>query len=211
MKPIMKTLKTLLLTKSLFAAAIAAGSLAAPTAGHALTFAGSPDDGMVCRADYTGALNGTRFKCTKTRDITVVLECTNPLFPIYVIRAVNGAASDGKDLCTKAGVVITSNGSLAGLVEARPGRNGDYTFAAVVPATVTTRVTAQDQAEATAQGLTVSEVDTVAAQPVVQIDGSVGSKDNARVTLTFFTFAIPGSGGLTLPGPLVPALPRALP
>ncbi len=204
----MKSLETLPLTKSLIAAAVVAAGLSAPTVGHAITFAGSPDDGMVCRNGYTGTLDGTRFKCSKAVNITVALECTNPLFPIYVIRALNGAVSDGKDLCTKAGVVITSNGSLAGLVEARPGRNGDYQFATVNPATVAARVATQDQSEATAQGLTVSEVDTIAAQPVVQIDGSVGSKDNARVTLTQFTFAIPGSGGISLPTPL---LPRALP
>ncbi len=203
----MKSLKTLLLTKSLLAASVVAGGLSAPTIGHTASFAGSPDDGMVCRAGYTGSLDGTRFKCSKTSNITVVLECTNPLFQTYVIRAVNGANSDGKDLCAKPGVVITSNGSLAGLVEARPGRNGDYVFAAVVPATVTARVATQDQSEATAQGLAVSEVDTIAAQPVLQIDGSVGSKDNARVALTFFTFAVPGSGGITLPG----LFPRPLP
>ncbi len=209
----MKSLKSLLLTKSLFAAAVVAAGVSAPTLGHSATFAGSPDDGMVCRTGYTGALDGTRFKCSKASAITVALECTNPLFPTYVIRAVNGAVSDGKDLCTKPGVVITSNGSLAGLVQAAPGRNGDYVFAAVVPATVTARIATQDQNEATAQGLAVTEVDTRSAQAVVQIDGSVGSKDNARVALTFFTFAIPGSGGITLPGPILPGpiFPRPLP
>ena len=196
----MKSLKTLLV-----AAAAVTASLSTPT--HALTFASSADDGVVCRPGYTGTLEGTRFKCSKANAITVAMECTNPLYPTYVIRAVNAPASDGKDLCAKPGVVITSNGSLAGLVEAR-GRNGDYVFAAVVPATVTARIATQDQNEATAQGLTVSEVDTNAAPAVVQIDGGLGSKDNARVALTFFTYAVPGSGGFTLPTtPGTPTLP----
>lgn len=209
----MKSLNTLVLTKSLFAVAVVAAGVSAPTLSHAVTFAGSPDDGMVCRTGYSGALDGARFKCTKASAFTVALECTNPQFPTYVIRAVNGLASDGKDLCTKPGVVITSNGALTGLVEARLGRNGDYVFAAVVPATVTARIATQDQNEASAQGLTVAEVDTRSAQPVVQVDGSVGSKDNARVALTFFTFAIPGSGGITLPGTILPSpiFPRPLP
>ena len=99
----MKSLKTLLLTKSLVAAAIATTGVAAPALSHA-----NPADGMVCRAGYAGALDGTHFKCSKTRVITVALECNNLRFPTYVTRAPGapGDTSGGKDLCTRAGVNI---------------------------------------------------------------------------------------------------------
>ncbi|HEX6721932.1 MAG TPA: hypothetical protein VF107_10210, partial [Burkholderiaceae bacterium] len=45
---IMKSLKNLLLTKSIIAAAIAAGGIAAPAVGHAVAV-GGPASGMACR------------------------------------------------------------------------------------------------------------------------------------------------------------------
>ena len=198
----MKSLKTLLLTKSLVAAAIATTGVAAPALSHA-----NPADGMVCRAGYAGALDGTHFKCSKTRVITVALECNNLRFPTYVTRAPGapGDTSGGKDLCTRAGVNIGTTDALTGLVNGQ-----DFVFAAVNPATVTARVTAQDQAEGTAIGLSAADVVTVASQPSVVVNGGLGSTDNARVTLTFFTFAIPALSLSPRPRPL-PTLPRPLP
>ena len=68
----MKAFKTLMLVKSLAAAAIATTSLVAPAISHA-----SPDDGMICRSGYSGTVDGGRFKCSKARIISVALECTN--------------------------------------------------------------------------------------------------------------------------------------
>ncbi len=181
----MKSLKTLLLTKSIIAAAVAAGSLATPAISHAIA-AGGPASGVVCRAGYTGAIDGGRFKCSKANVITVVLECNTPNFSTYVVRAPGAPGTpDGKDICTRNGVSVGSTDSVVNLV-----RGQDYEFAKVNSATVTTRTNNQDQTEASSLGLSASDVDTVAGQPVIVLNGGVGSKDNANVTLTHFTFAI---------------------
>ena len=69
--------------------------------------------------------------------------------------------------------------------------------------------TQQDQAEATALGLTVTDVDTKAGQPVLHVNGGIGSIDNAQVTMTFFTFPVPAlslivGGNLQPLGPKLP-------
>jgi hypothetical protein len=158
---------------------------------------------MICRAGYTGAFNGTNFTCSKARVITLALECLNPTFPTYVTRAVVGSGI-GKDLCTRNGVIVSSTDLIASLTFGQ-----DYVFAEVNPATVTARTTAQDLTEATSLGLTANDVDTVAGAPVVMVNGGVGNKDNANVTLTHFTFPIQAFGPIvTNPGPSVP---RTLP
>lgn len=199
----MKHLKTLVLAKSIAAAFIATAGIAAPAISHA-----SPDDGMVCRAGYAGAFDGTKIKCSKTRIVTVSLECTNRLFQRYVARA-PGAAGDtsgGRDLCLRGtasapqGATIGSTDPLTGLT-----RGQDFVFAEVNPATFSDRVARADGDEAAALTLNVSEVDTSAGTPSVVLNGGFGITDNARVTLTQFTFAIPV---LSLISPIVPNLPR---
>jgi hypothetical protein len=213
----MKSLKTLLLTKSIIAAAVAAGSLAAPAVSHAITAAGSPIAGMLCRTGYTPAFTGTRLTCSKTSVIPLELVCDRPNFPGVLVPGVGvgpvvraaGAAGDnsgGKDLCPRTGLTIGTTDSLVGLT-----RGTDYVFATVDPAAVATRTANNDLAEATALGLTVGEVDTVAGTPVINVN-QVGAKDKGSVTLTFFTFAIPGPGIIiSNPGPIVgvPALSSA--
>ena len=204
----MNAFKQALLTKSIVAAAIAAAGVATPTASHAITASGGPSGGMVCRAGYTGALVGAAFKCSKTSDIVLVLECLNPTFPTYVIRAVVGSGQ-GKDLCTRTGVVVSSTDLIAGLTLGQ-----DYVFAEVNPATVITRTGNVDHTEAVSQGLPDSGVDTVAGTPVVQFNGGVGVKDNAKLTLTHFTFPVAAAGPIIIgnptPGP-TPFVPRPLP
>jgi hypothetical protein len=171
----------------------------------------SPNDGMVCRPGYTGALSGTKFFCSKTRQVDVALECANLRFPTKVIRAPGapGDTSGGKDLCTRAGIVIGTTDALTGLVQGQ-----DFVFASVNQATVTARVTSNDQSEAQALGLNVNDVDTAATQTSVVVNGGFGSNDVARVTLTFHTFAIPALASITLPpvvlptNPSLPNLPR---
>jgi hypothetical protein len=200
----MKSLKKLLLAKSILAVAIAASGIAAPAVSHAIAV-GGPSAGVICVAGYTGAIVGAAFKCSKTSDIVVVLECLNPTFPTYVTRAVVGTGI-GKDLCTRAGVIVSSTDLIAALTLGQ-----DYVFAEVNPATVITRTANADHTEAVAQGLTDSGVDTVAGTPAVQVNGGVGNKDNAKVTVTYFTSPIAAFGPIVIgnPGPFVPlALPR---
>ena len=196
----MKSLKKLLLVKSILAAVVASSGIAAPTVSHALAAAGGPSAGVICRAGYTGAIVGAAFKCSKTSDIVVVLECLNPTFPTYVTRAVVGTGI-GKDLCTRAGVIVSSTDLIASLTLGQ-----DYVFAEVNPATVTTRTTNADHTEAGLQGLADSGVDTLAGAPVAQVNGGVGNKDNAKVTLTYFTSPIAAFGPIVIgtPGPFVP-------
>lgn len=198
----MNTLKQLLLAKTLFAAAVATASIAAPTLGNAAT-AGGLSAGVVCRAGYTGNLVGVAFRCSKTVDLVLVLECLDPRFPTYLIRTVVGLG-EGRDICLANGINIGSGAPLSGLVIEK-----DYTAAKVNPATVVTRSSNQDHQEAVALGLTDDEVETLAGTAVPQPNQGVGSKDNARLTLTMFTAPIPNRQiGV---GSTAPFAPRPLP
>lgn len=200
----MKAFKTSLIAKSIAATFIAAG-LASPAVGQfrEANQAGSPDDGMVCRAGYTGAFNGSRLTCSKTSSVDIPLECNNPNFPVYVVRLGGPAPNGDDDLCIRNnGTGININQSLEGLAVSTNGSNGVYEFAKFNPAAVLNRTSIQDQAEATLQGLAAKEVDTVAGTPVIRPNGRVGGKAEARVPMTFFTFAVPGTGGIGNPGPV---------
>lgn len=179
---------------------VALGGAALPSVAAA-----SPNDGMVCRPGYAGSLNGTKFFCTKTKIINVALECVDRRFPTKVVRA-PGAAGDssgGRDICTRPGIVVGTTDPLTGLVQGQ-----DFVFAVVNQTTVNAQVTANDQQEATALGLTVNDVDTAAGTPSVVVNGGFGSNDVARVTLTFNTFAIPALSLLQpIPLPNLPRLP----
>ena len=200
----MKTFKTSLIAKSIAAAFIAAG-LASPAVGQfrEANQTSTPDDGMVCRAGYTGAFNGSRLTCSKTGSVDIPLECNNPNFPVYVVRLGGPAPNGDDDLCIRNnGTGININQSLEGLAVSTNGSNGVYEFAKFNPAAVISRTSIQDQAEATLQGLATKDVDTVAGTPVIRPNGRVGGKGEARVPMTFFTFAVPGTGGLGNPGPV---------
>jgi hypothetical protein len=186
-----------LIVKSLAAALMGIGfSAASFGANIAVNQLGTPDDGMVCRSGYTGAFDGSRFKCSKTQVITVVLTCDNPTFPTYVTRAAGAPGTpNGRDICTRNNVSVGSTDSVVNLVQGQ-----DYVLAQVNSTTVTNRTNTADQNEATALGLSVSEVDTLAGTPSIVLNGGVGSKDNATVQLTHFTFAIK-TGGIIVGGP----------
>jgi hypothetical protein len=196
--------KTSLITKSIAAAFIAAG-LASPAVGQfrEAPQSGTPDDGMVCRAGYTGAFNGSRFTCSKAGSVDIPLECNNPNFPVYVVRLGGPAPNGDDDLCIRNnGTAININQSLEGLAVSTNGSNGVYEFAKFNPLTVLNRTNLQDVAEANSIGLAAKDVDTVAGTPVIRPNGRVGGKGEARVPMTFFTFAVPGTGGLGNPGPV---------
>jgi hypothetical protein len=146
---------------------------------------GTPDDGMICRSGYTGAVNGNNFKCSKTARVTVPMKCTRTNWT-YVVRAAGSPDSAaGIDLCTRPGVNVGSTDSLSGLVNGQ-----DYAYVVVDTDKVTEKTTEADQAEATALGLDANEVDTAAGEPRVVPSGGTGSQDRAEVTLTHYTFAI---------------------
>jgi len=210
----MKSFKNLLLAKSIIAAAIAGAGMAVPTVSHAIA-AGGPSAGVFCRAGYTGAFDGTRLKCSKVRVVNVPLRCLDSRYPNYLVRAVVGPTGVGRDFCLKNNVQLGTTDPLGNLVLGTPGVIGDYVHATFDPAEVASKVTAEDLAEAAAQGLTATAVDTVSATPVIDLGGAGGNKDKANVTLTHFTFAIEGGiviGGTT--GPVTsatPFVPRPLP
>jgi hypothetical protein len=147
--------------------------------------AGTPDDGMICRTGYTGALSGATFKCSKAKVVTLNLEC-KAQFPRYVVRAVGASGTpDGRDLCTRSGISLGSTDPLAGLVAGT-----DYIKADVSSSAVTDAVAAEDAAEAAALGLGSNEVDADANGPVIALNAT-GSKDKANLTVRLYTFAIP--------------------
>jgi hypothetical protein len=220
----MKTFETALIAKSIATAFVAIGLASSALAQfREAPSPGSPDDGLVCRAGYTGAFNGTRLTCSKTSSVDIPLECNNPTFPVYVVRSGGPAPKGDDDLCIRNnGTAITINQSLEGLAESTNGNNGVYEYAKVNPAAVLNRTGIQDQAEATALGLPAKDVDTVAGTPVLRPNGRAGGKGEARVPMTFFTFAVANSGGLGGPvttppinggtvGTATPFVPRALP
>ena len=178
---------------------VALGGAALPSVAAA-----SPDDGMVCRVGYTGALNNGHFVCSKTKQVNAGLECLNRRFPTFVVRAPGapGDTSGGRDLCTRTGINIGTTDALTGLV-----LNQDYVFAEVNQTTINNAVTTNDQQEATALGLSINDVDTKATQQQLSINGGFGSNDVVRVTLTFNTFAIPALPIISLPVPSLPRLP----
>ena len=98
----MKSLKHLLLAKSIVAAAVASSGIAAPAVSHAIT-ASSPSNGVVCRTGYSAYFSGSNLTCKKFGSITTPLKCdiaNNPNFPTYVSR--DGTGPDGtKDVCIR--------------------------------------------------------------------------------------------------------------
>lgn len=193
----MKHLKTLVLAKSIAAALVATAGIAAPAISHA-----SPDAGMVCRATYSGALDGVRFKCSKPRTIDVGLECTNVRFPNMQRRVVALPQSDGKDVCTRAGVTVAANGPLTGLTLGQ-----DFVFAAPNQTTISARINNVLESEATAATVPVSGVDVNRVSQNVIVDGGFGGNDIMRVSLKVFTFAIPA---LDLVRPILPTLSTSI-
>lgn len=217
----MKSLKTLLVAKSIIAATLAASGMAASGIAASATVAnGSPNDGMVCRAGYRGTFDGTRLTCSKAGAAIVLgLKCKNPTFPTFVMRAGGPGAKGDHDLCTRregspGAVVVTTNGPLNGLTESTTGRNGDYEYATLDQAELTAQTNIKDQAEATALGLTVDQVDTITNPSVVVRNGGTGGLDRVDTTPVYYTFAIPSNSGGINSGPANPSgpfVPRSLP
>jgi len=150
---------------------------------------GTPDDGMICRSGYSGAMSGSAFKCSKARSFAVELACLRGNFPNYVRRATNPPNSDGKDLCVRNDVQVTSNGPLTGLNE-----GVQFVYAEADPAAISAEISNLDSREAGALGLDVKDVDTVAGQATINVDPGSAIKDRARVPVTHYTFAIKTGG-----------------
>ena len=196
----MKSLQTLLLTKTFAIAAAAATTLAAPAISHA-----SPDDGMTCRPGYSAQFGGSTMKCTKTVPTQVSLQCSNVRFPTKVIRAPGapGDTSGGKDLCTRPGIVIGTTDALTGLVLGQ-----DFVFAEANASQEASKAKAIQIVETRNLNLPEDQVDFKASSAIVQVNGGFGSDDQANFTVTLFTFPVPALGLTLQPLPL-PQLPIA--
>jgi hypothetical protein len=197
----MKSLKTLVLVKSLAAALIAGAGIAAPVVSHA-----SPDDGMVCRAGYSGqAANGT-FKCSRVITRVIVLDCPVD-FPTKVFRARVGA-SDGRDVCVKANshLTIPFDAALTGLTEGQ-----DFKFPSFQETRLAATAKATEIAEERNLGVADDQVDVRSTHGIttgsLTIDASTGAQDGVQATITLFTFPIPAVNLIALPSPLTPRLP----
>ena len=196
----LNNLKTLVIVKSIAAAAFVAAGVATPALSHA-----SPNDGVQCRPGYSGQLNGGKFKCAKSEVREVTLRCTNTRFPTKVIRATI-AGDAGRDLCVRPGIVIGSNDPLTGLT-----RGQDFVEAEFVPISVLAVREARERSEEQSLNLPREEVDAdVTIQPSVVINGGLGAEDIARFTVTLTTFPVPATG-FNLQQPIVvPNLPVSL-
>lgn len=212
----MNSYKKLLLAKSIVAAAVATGGLAAGGVASSATVAGSPDDGMLCRAApnaYTGSLSNLKFFCKRTLNANQELTCSDPGFKEKFIR--EGPGGGGKDVCAAPNRSYPSNVPLTGT------ENVDWKYVTAGPTQVSTIVANQRQREATTMGLNLSEVDAKAVSSEVVVNHT-GSEDRLKVVIEFATFAIPAPGGIVVgnPGPVgfpatgtstVPFAPKALP
>ena len=206
----MNSLKTLLLTKSLIVAAIATSGLSA--SGVAMSAAaGTPDDGVRCRSapkTYTGSLTNNKFFCKRTQGFTQELKCNEPGFKNNkFIR--EGSGGGGKDVCAAKDRSYPTGVPLTGT----PGI--DYIFFAVDNAQVNTILANQRQAEATANGLQLSDVDARVVSSEIDINNT-GSEDKLKVVIEFSVFATPAPGGIFNGGPVVTSpttsfVPRPLP
>lgn len=197
----MKSIRSLVLAKSIAAALVASAGLAAPVISHA-----SPDDGMTCRPGYNGQTVGGVFKCSRVVTRVLPLDC--PLqgpFTRKQIRSIDRVSgSDGRDVCTREqGLTIASNSSLAGLTEKQ-----DFVFAAFADSRLASTVKAVEIAEERNLSLADDQVDVTATHGVTTgqlvIDASTGAIDGVQATITLFTFPIPAVAQLR---PIVPVTP----
>jgi hypothetical protein len=186
----MKAFNTLVLSKTLGAAAIATSGLAAPALSHA-----SPDDGMACRANYSAQFAGGNIKCTRPVQRFVSLECTNPGFPSKLIRAagIQGDTTGGRDMCLRNGIVLGSNQPATGL---RAGQ--DFVFVAINQAKVVAAREAVERLEERSLGLDTDGVDS-RSTGTLDINGGIGAEDRVRVAVTLFTFPVAAANRLLSP------------
>lgn len=222
----MNSLKKLLLTKSVLAAAVVASGISAPAIGQTARIVGntlgSPDDGVVCRAGYSSDFSsGTALKCRKSSSVIINLSCDTPRFPQYLARAVTSSrkGGNGEDICIQQNSNIGPTDLLDGLPESTNPNNGQWEFAKVNLTTVAAAVTTADQTEATALGLPVTGVETLQSITFPQVNAA-GIRDKSATQITHYTFAVPSGGLVGNQGPIgLPAtanstsafVPRPLP
>ncbi len=196
----MKSLKQLVLAKSIAAAFVAAGiagtAIGATPAGPIIVGGpiiintpnlknGSPNDGSRCLSTpnvYTALLVGNTTFCERERSVNQALSCTDQGFTDKVIRG--GPGGGGRDVCAAPNRNIGSNTPLTGLTEGI-----DYKFVAVGSSQVATILTNQKQLEVTAVGGTEKDVDAVAISSEIVVNHpDFGSEDRVKVTIKFSTF-----------------------
>ena len=198
----MKSLKTLVLAKSIAAAIVASAGIAAPAISHA-----SPDDGMVCRvaSGYNAQfVNGT-MKCTKVSTRIVPLDCPNVTFTLKQRRSKAGS-SDGRDVCTRpTGLTIPFDSSLASLVE-----NQDYVFPKFSLSRLASIREVTEKSQEFTLGLVADQVDASSTHGIttgpLTVDVGTGAEDGVSATITVFTFPI-AAANFTLQ-PILPVTPN---
>ena len=223
----MNSLKKLPFAISLLAVAVAASGVSTLAIGQTArtlepNVLGTPDDGSVCRSGYGTSFSGTVVTCNKSISISTDLTCPNPPFTKYVIRAATDGSdrTNGQDICIKDnGINIGTTDTLNGLTESVNGGPGQYAYALANATKLAERVSNQRQAEATALGLSLSQVDTKVVFTRVNVNAN-GLKDNADSQVQLYTFVVPNGGVLGNTGPIgLPAtanstsafVPRPLP
>lgn len=180
----MNSFKTSPIVNSILGFAIAAVGLGTPTIGHAATV-GGPASGMICPTGYTPSFNGSNLKCSKISEIKVDLACLDSQFPIKVVRVPAGGTPNGLDVCDKpGGVQVTSANDISNF-----NRGSDYVNAKQDDAQIATKAGNQRQAEATALGVSLGDVEVQIGTAVTDTT-SGDSTDKSKVPLTFFTFAV---------------------
>lgn len=202
----MKSLKQLVLAKSIAAAFVAAGiagtAISATPAGPIIVggpividIPGTPDNGMRCLTTpnaYTISLVGTTVFCKRTKVFGQALTCSDPRFPTKVVRVDNTAedvSTRGLDVCLAPNRSLSSNDLTTGLT-----LNQDFIFVTVGSTQASTIVTNQRQVEATATGLPLAGVDARSLGSTVSRNLGTGGEDRVQVTVEFATFGNPVGG-----------------
>ena len=194
----MNSLKTLVAAAAAVSALSALAQVGSPIAANPL---GTPNDGLVCRGGYTGVFDGKSLKCSKTSKIAVQMICPDPGFDTYVARSLAGGTQEGEDVCAKSGgkVSFDSDDSIGGATAFNKGT--DWQVAKPDKVKIEEKTVARDLEEAAAFGGTAGDVETVAGETVFNRQAN-GIIDQASVTLTHFTFAIPTGGLIGNQGPI---------
>jgi hypothetical protein len=201
----MKSLKTLVLAKSIATAIVASAGIAAPTLSHA-----SPDDGMVCRVSYSAQVSGGNMKCAKQVVRFVPLECKDLRFPTKLIRSagIQGDTTGGRDMCLRPGISLGTNVPATGLTAGQ-----DFVFVAVNQTKVVAVREARERQEQTSLGLGLDGVDSRSVG-TLDINGGIGAEDRVKVDITLFTFAVAAPSFTLLPlqidRPVIDLLPSPI-
>ncbi len=180
----MKTLKPLVVAKSIAVVALMAAGLASSGLSYA-----NPNIGVHCRSGYTGTLANGNFKCTK-RVVKNDVSLTCPAgFPTKLVR-IQGIAGDttgGKDICLAPGRSLGSNDP----IPTQFVQGQDFAFVSVSAVQAAAVRISLDNQEEAALGLPEAEVGRDTVSSGVLVNAGAGALDLGTVTTDLTTHAIP--------------------